>query len=374
MLKAQVVAKIGALLRKDAFVPGVDFSRWGTIANDHRAEIDAASMPEEFSGALVDALKDFGVSHMFVTPPGSRVGEKVDSPGFMGDEYREGYVVTRVFDGTDAQRLGFHPGTFLKQFVWVDRRHLEVVYVDDSQTTRKATLTLGKAVMKTAPTLVPLAPDAFVLSVQEFSAGYDAKVVDRLMARAVGARYLLIDLRGNTGGQPPRVDHLLGYFLPAGTRVGAIVQMETLRGQAANRVLTAEERAAIVAKVQGFDAIVPISSPVRYAGHLAVLIDGDTASAGEIAARALRDYAGAQVFGSPSAGMVVAATGANLPGGYQLVFPYGDYWTAKGERMEGRQVVPDFPVRQGSDEAGPSPIPLRIQALKWLREKYPAGG
>ena len=99
-------------------------------------------------------------------------------------------------------------------------------------------------------------------------------------------------------------------------------------------------------KISSPEASVP-GKPDAYAGKLAVLMDSDSASASEATAGALQSTGRAIVVGEVSCGCLLAFLGyAALPGGGELAFSEIGFSDAKGERIEGRGVIPDVVVER----------------------------
>ena len=76
-------------------------------------------------------------------------------------------------------------------------------------------------------------------------------------------------------------------------------------------------------------------------------MDADSASASEATAGALQSTGRAIVVGEVSCGCLLAFLGyAALPGGGELAFSEIGFTNAKGERIEGRGVIPDVVVER----------------------------
>lgn len=82
----------------------------------------------------------------------------------------------------------------------------------------------------------------------------------------------------------------------------------------------------------------------RYRGRVAVLVDGATASAGEIFAAVLQEHGRATIVGRKTAGAVLASWFHSLPDGGELQLSLLDYVTPKGRRLENDGVEPDVKV------------------------------
>jgi tetratricopeptide (TPR) repeat protein len=127
-------------------------------------------------------------------------------------------------------------------------------------------------------------------------------------------RGLILDLRGNGGGDGGIAVEVAARFLPRGSEVCTYV---TRRGP--------EKRAT------------SWEFSRRPTGPLVILVDRATASAAELLAAALRDQAGATLMGRPTAGKGVGQKALLLPDGsgisltrFRLLPPSGESWDGAG--------------------------------------------
>ena len=108
-----------------------------------------------------------------------------------------------------------------------------------------------------------------------------------------------------------------------------------------------------------------------FKGDLVVLIDGGTGSASEMIVAALKDYRGATMIGTKSAGAVLASAMRPLEHGFLLQFPMMDYVTIKGRRLEGNGLLPD--VTAPTPRFGAPDIGVQ-EALRVFKEKSQSDG
>src|SRR6185436_5208732 len=87
-------------------------------------------------------------------------------------------------------------------------------------------------------------------------------------------------------------------------------------------------------------------SVTPFAGPLAILVDSGSYSASEIFTGGMQSIKRARVFGTRTAGGALPAVLERLPGGDVLQYAIGDFTTARGDRVEGRGVIPDTEVLQ----------------------------
>jgi len=138
--------------------------------------------------------------------------------------------------------------------------------------------------------------------------------LDLALVELAGSRHLVIDLRGNRGGDGEVAVEVASLFLAPGTEV---CTYETRRGREVRRSMG--------------------TSPFLPQGALAVLVDDVTASAAELLAAALQETAGAVLVGERTAGKGVGQRALLLPDGsgmsltrFRLLAPSGDSWNGRG--------------------------------------------
>ena len=161
--------------------------------------------------------------------------------------------------------------------------------------------------------------DAFTQSVAlEFSKD--------LLAVVEGAEGIILDLRGNGGGDAEAMADVASLFLDEGTNLGRF----------ADRSGAAFELQTFPKRLWRSSAVAPIKLPV------VVLTSENTSSAAEILAATLQAKGRAQVIGSGTCGCVLAIRNRHaLPDGGVLDVSEFDYKTATGVRLEGAGIKPD---------------------------------
>ncbi|MDR7554071.1 MAG: S41 family peptidase [Armatimonadota bacterium] len=162
-----------------------------------------------------------------------------------------------------------------------------------------------------------------------------------------GARAVVLDLRGNTGGYVHELAAALGALLPPGRPI----LRETNRGGRTEIVHTA-------------------GSPVLPAGWpVVVLVDEATASAAELLAAALREHLGAPVVGTPTGGAVEASVVLDLSDGSALSVTVQRLATGLGQRLEGVGLRPDHAVALAAADLDRGVDPQLLRALAVAAER-----
>jgi len=195
------------------------------------------------------------------------------------------------------------------------------------------------------------------------------KDVKRLIGelQAEGIDGLVIDLRGNGGGHLTEATALSGLFIDN----GPVVQLRNSNG-----------------RISRLDDPDPVAR-VAYNGPMAVLVDRYSASASEIFAAAIQDYArgviiGQQTFGKGTVQNLYSLDQYLRPeddkGFGQLTLTIGKYYRVTGESTQHRGVDPDIslPSHINAEIIGES---VRDTALPWdtvqttrFRAGKPLGG
>ncbi len=150
---------------------------------------------------------------------------------------------------------------------------------------------------------------------------------------AAGATSIILDLRQNGGGYVSAAQSLVSEFVaPTSTHKYVVIR----RGR-----LTADGNLSSAQEVSN-DAIQP--GGVALTQPMAVLVDGDSASAAEITAAALRDYHRATVVGDRTFGKGSVQVDFPLPDGADLHLTVERWYGPNGESIEGSGITPDRPV------------------------------
>ncbi|WP_374658967.1 S41 family peptidase [Inhella sp.] len=189
--------------------------------------------------------------------------------------------------------------------------------------------------------------------------------LDHALRRLAPAKGLVLDLRGNPGGDLKLTTELLGWFLPPG-EVGKVVTRDNKRLTALLGLLDITPDLQVKAQAQ------------RLQQPLAVLIDERSASAAELMAAALQAKGRARVFGATSCGCLLGVRGQGeaLRGGGRLVFSEIELLVDGQPRIEGVGVVPHEAVWNDPGEMLLGRDAVLAAARQWLKqtlEAPPAG-
>jgi len=147
---------------------------------------------------------------------------------------------------------------------------------------------------------------------------------------AGGATSIILDLRQNGGGYVSAAQSLVSEFVqPTATHKNVVVRRGRLSANGSPS--SAEEVSNDTIQAGG----------VALAQPMAVLVDGDSASAAEITAAALHDYKRATVVGEKTFGKGSVQVDFPLPDGADLHLTVERWYGPNGESIEGSGITPD---------------------------------
>lgn len=378
------------IIHETYFDPTFNGLDWQAVRAELRPKVEAAETEEDLRNVLRDMVSRLGHSHMALFPreavdvmlpkeneeEGGASGDVCGSPGNprqagVGVEVRligERVVVTEVEPGRAAAQAGVKPGwgvqavgeRSVEEMLHVLRKNL-----DDRLVRLRAPLAVrnrlrGREGSKVSleflnaadePVKVELVRDCdtgtpikfgnlpplllrfesrrlhatrppATVGLIRFSVWMPA--VARDLGRAIEEMQdvdgIVIDLRGNPGGVGAMAMGVSGYFLEEKISLGTMKTRQTELRFVANP-----------------------RRPV-FPGPVAILTDAMTGSTSEIFSGGMQAIGRARVFGQTSAGAALPALMDRLPNGDILYHAIADLWTASGDRLEGRGVVPDVEV------------------------------
>jgi len=365
-----------------------------------RAESDSA-----LRAVIDDMLARIGESHFALLPAQSApVGDAPASAAALGTAglalrvLDAGVVVWRADSGGAARRVGVLPGWTVERIGDVSVSSLGPA--DSVGPRRLAVLTGAMRALRGAPgttvhivardpagtrrtydvTLdsmrgpfskfgnLPPLPATFEMTLRTLADGRCAAVIhfeywmppimpalDRAVDAARGCGGIVLDLRGNLGGVAGMMMGAAGHFLNEPRTLGIMrTHGEEMRFVANPRRATASG--------------VPVEP---FAGDLAILVDGLSASTSEMFAAAMQAMGRARVFGERTAGQALPAVATRLPTGDVLMHVVADFVAPDGTRIEGRGVIPDevVPLTRADLAAGRD-APLEV-AIRWFERPRP---
>lgn len=139
----------------------------------------------------------------------------------------------------------------------------------------------------------------------------------------MGAKKVILDLRGNRGGSLAELSTVLSYFAPGGGRLFSSMSRH-----------------------KGYSMAFFSKKPGSYNGiPFTVLTDGDTISRAEIFASALREWGNTVIVGSRTGGNISATRGFTLKNGSIVRITVAKLFPPSSVDLDNTGVIPDTMVR-----------------------------
>jgi carboxyl-terminal processing protease len=272
--------------------------------------------------------------------------------------------IVEVYDDTPAQRAGLRAGDFL---VNINGKSVENLALDEmTGLVRGPAGTAVQLVVRRGsdPQLLTFSVQRAEIHLQfvrqrvlEDDIGYlslrgfpEPSVVETIEQQVTqfqeaGVHGLVLDLRGNSGGRIDVGTRLLSHFLPAGSSV-----YEEISRGGENRIHFSR-------------------ASTLYDLPLVVLVDGGTASMGEIFASAVQEHGAATVLGTNTAGSVAAAQVFGLPDGAGLQVTVFEILSADGKPLNKVGVTPDEVIEPDSADVARGSDPVLVRAIEILHSQ-----
>jgi carboxyl-terminal processing protease len=273
---------------------------------------------------------------------------------------KTGLLVTKVFDGSPAKEAGIGPGD---RIVAVNGQSILGKPADVSTGMIRGpagtTVTLTfKKLGKGAPVTkkvarkkldLPLVTSKVVdrnghklavIRLAQFSNGATDQVRAAVeKTRKQGAKGIVLDLRGNPGGELTEGRDVPSLFIKKGL------------------IVSTRGRNSPEQKLYATGDAIDTTDPI------VVLVDHGSASAAEIAAGALRDTGRATIVGEKTFGKGVFQEVEKLQNGGLLKLTVGSYYLPKGENLAGDGIDAQVPARDNPKTKRDEALPVALRTL-----------
>lgn len=187
---------------------------------------------------------------------------------------------------------------------------------------------------------------AALIQVPSFRADFfaDAKIKE-LETQLQGVRRLVVDLRGNVGGNFVAGLRFLSLMICSPEEVGRLIRPRFAKNNSAElpNDLRDEEQLAVLDQHREV-ILKTFKQDACYHGDVRVLVDGKTSSVAELVAQALKEFRQAPLLGAPSRGQLLVGVWYPLNEigpGVEISIPEALYLSRKKHRIEGNGVELD---------------------------------
>lgn len=273
----------------------------------------------------------------------------------LSQDYNTGIItVVKVFDGSPAAEAGIQPDDILYKvkgeevtgqdlsLVVTDLKGEEGTDVEISmmRDTEVLDFTLTRRSIE-VPTVEYKMLDENIgyIAISEFDDVTDEQFIAALDdLKSQGMKNLAIDLRNNGGGLVDVTCNILDQLLPE----GLIVYTEDKNGERQEEYSDAEHY---------FD------------GKMAVLVNGNSASASEIFAGAIKDYGVGTLIGTQTFGKGIVQSLFPLSDGSAIKITVSRYYTPAGNNIHGVGITPDIILERDTESEEDNQLQKAIEVL-----------
>lgn len=261
-------------------------------------------------------------------------------------------TIIRVFEGSPAEKAGILPGDIIykvdgTEVTGMDLTLLVNNYVKGEEDTRVVITVFreeGSEYKDITVTRKPIDIQTVsgkmledqigyieVLEFTQVTAGQFTSKIEALQSQ--GMEKLIVDLRDNPGGELYTVVYMADYILEDG-----------------GRILTVADKHGREEVYEGED------------GHsldlpMVVLVNGNSASASEVFAGAMKDYGAATIVGTQTYGKGIVQTLFPLSDGSAVKLTTNHYYTPDGHNIHEKGIEPDVIVELDEDTARMAVVP-----------------
>lgn len=368
---------------------------WREIGARYRPRAGTVRSDDAFAALAREMLAEVPSSHLFIvrpSPSAGTVGIGASHAPLDGAE-----IATEVVPLSDAWRQGLRPGDRLLTTETLrgavgSRAPVDVEGCDG----RRRRLSIRRESVFWPPEHpgfrwrgISTGDHVRIgyLRIDRFDDGA-AELADRAMEELGDAQALVIDLRGNTGGNASSL-RLASYFAPGAEASFVLLARPYLAAlghpptaadiAAVPRVEGAYTTEAIMAAVIANNGgatfwTEAVDQPFRRPVYL--LIGPDTGSAAEGFAWYMKMRTPARLIGRPSAGALLSSESISIGGGWKVTLPVHGIWGPDGRDFGDRAVEPHVAVNWTREDLCAGRDPDLDLALRMAAEAAPvaAGG
>jgi C-terminal processing protease CtpA/Prc len=383
--RLKIIARIETLvLKHHVNVEKIDLNEWRKEVDERTPALVQSENDSVFELGIHDLLAklksshtDFYRSGRHPTKPEHAIGATL-RPVTVLDTQK--WMVLDVYEDSPAARAGVTPGYLLISVNGIPaappeypafrfgEEHQLILQQPNNPKTQNIVVMVPerKATRPRLPFVEPKSVSSRMLTkrvgtvkIAYFSGMFGirfSKVLDAAIAslKAQGCDRLIIDLRGCIGGSLGFA-RLASYMCPGRIPIGYdITRQRQQRGYDVAelpRVPMPHTRTGVLFRLAQFSvrdkSLVLLTQGLGHQpfhGHVAVLINEKTSSAGEIAAQFAKDTKLATLIGQKTAGLVLGADVFDVGCGYTLYLPVFGSYGPSGSHSEGPGVEPDVPV------------------------------
>jgi carboxyl-terminal processing protease len=367
--RSRLFEQVWQLINEKYYDPSFGGTGWKAVRERYRARLAGIDRDDELYGLLKEMTGELHDAHTrFRSPEERRRADKLQatSPGIGIGEVDDMPVVITVEPGSEADQMGVGPGMivasvdgapFSQRLAHAQEETgnsssaratalLSYDYIFAGEPESKIRLGLQREDGSTFEVtltrhVVALAPQ---ISVRVLPSGYAylkfglfnaevAKHFKEALAKVKKSPGVVLDLRGNPGGDFDGMLQIASDFFPERVSFGKVISRSG-------------KRPSLMLRILGVPSELEVGSSVEqaYSGPLVILVNNGSGSSAELFAAGMKENRRAAIVGRQTCGCVLASIAHRVRGGGEVDISEFAIVTAKGHKLEGTGVVPDVTV------------------------------
>lgn len=331
---------------------------WSIVDRNYvdRKAVNYKQMSYQAIQAMLNVLQDKGHTR-FLTPADVQAENQQLSGTFTGigiylrqDPQTKQIIITSPIPGSPAEKAGFKHGDIILAVNGVSTTGKDIagvstlvqgkagtgvdITVQRPSTKQTLTIHVVRAQIKVPNVLMHYIAQARTADIQmvQFADGVSGQLKDAItQAKKDGATRIILDLRGNPGGYLSEAINTASEFIKSGN----VLLEQDSTGSRTPYAVT--------------------GNTVDTTDPIAVLVNGDTASAAEIVSGALQDNRRAIIIGEKTFGTGTVLQQYTLSDGSAILLGTAEWLTPNGRFIRDQGITPNMTVKLGTNATPLSP-------------------
>lgn len=278
-------------------------------------------------------------------------GESSDT-GIQGDFVDSEMLVFKVHPGSPAEKAGVQKGDTVESIngenpnTWSISHNSGQYILHRAKQSFEVRISEGSFLRNDNVTVDQLKNKTSLLTIPSFRGDFfSEQEIVGISEKIKNSKNVIVDLRGNSGGNFVAGLRLLSLFVCEPKVVGKILKPRSLYLGRINLANDLSDDHQIESLEKNSELVLATyNSPYCYKGAVKVLIDGKTSSVAEMVAQGLKELRKSTIAGAPSHGQLLVGVWYpmdEIGTGVQISIPEAYYQSHEGFRIEGHGVQVD---------------------------------